>query len=41
MIYYLKTKYSERLGEFKLITNKANKYFEKKGIKYENVISGI
>ena len=41
VIYYLKTKCSERLDEFRLIINKANKYLEKNGIKYENIISGI
>ena len=41
VIYYLKTKCSERLDEFKLIINKANKYLEKNGIKYENIISSI
>ena len=41
VIYYLKTKCSERLDEFRLIINKATKYLEKNGIKYENIISGI
>ena len=41
VIYYLKTKCSERLDEFKLIINKANKYLERNGIKYEKVISGL
>ena len=41
VIYYLKTKCSARLEEFRLIINKANKYLEKNGIKYENIISGI
>ena len=41
VIYYLKSKCSERLDEFRLIINKANKYLEKNGIKYENIISNI
>ena len=39
--YYLKLKCSERLDEFRLIINKANKYLEKNGIKNENIISNI
>ena len=41
VIYYLKSNCSERLDEFRLIINKANKYLEKNGIKYENIISNI
>ena len=41
VIYYLKTKCSDRFDEFRLIINKANKYLEKNGIKYENIISSI
>ena len=41
VIYYLKEKCSNRLDEFRLIINKANKYLEQNGIKYENIISGI
>ena len=41
VIYYLKLKCSERLDEFRLIINKANKFLEKNGIKYENIISNI
>ena len=41
VIYYLRTKCSNRLEEFKLIINKANNYLENNGIKYENIISGI
>ena len=41
VIYYLKSKCSESLDEFRLIINKANKYLEKNGIKYENIISNI
>ena len=41
VIYYLRTKCSSRLEEFKLIINKANNYLENNGIKYENIISGI
>ena len=41
VIYYLKMKCPERLDEFKLIINKANKYLEKNGINYENIISSL
>ena len=41
VIYYLNTKCSTRLDEFRLIINKANKYMEKNGIKYENIVDGI
>ena len=41
VIYYLKSNCSERLDEFRLIINKANKFLEKNGIKYENIISNI
>ena len=41
VIFYLKSNCSERLDEFRLIINKANKYLEKNGIKYENIISNI
>ena len=41
VIYYLNTKCSARLDEFRLIINKANKYLEKNGIKYENIVTGI
>ena len=41
VIYYLKLKCTKRLDEFRLIIYKANKYLEKKGIKYGNIISNI
>ena len=41
VIYYLNMKCSERIDEFRLIINKANKFLQKNGIKYENIISGI
>ena len=41
VIYYLNMKCSERINEFRLIINKANKFLQKNGIKYENIISGI
>ena len=41
VVYYLKMKYKERLNEFRLIINKADKYLEKNGIKYDNIVSGI
>ena len=41
VIYYLNTKYTARLNEFRLVLNKANKFLINNGIKYENIISGI
>ena len=41
VIYYLNEKCSKRLDEFRLIINKANRYLEQNGIKYENIISSI
>ena len=41
VIYYWNTKCSTRLDECRLIINKANKYMEKNGIKYENIVAGI
>ena len=41
VIYYLNEKCSKRLNEFRLIINKANRYLEQNGIKYENIISAI
>jgi hypothetical protein len=41
VIYYLNTKCTARLNEFRLVLNKANKFLTVNGIKYENIISGI
>ena len=41
VIYYLNTKCTARLNEFRLVLNKANKFLNVNGIKYENIISGI
>ena len=41
VIYYLNTKCNERLNEFRLVLNKANKYLMNNGIKYENIISDL
>ena len=41
VIYFLKTKCSERLEELRLIINKANKYLKQNRINYENIISDI
>ena len=41
VIYYLNTKCAQRLNELKLVINKANKFLEKNGINYSNIISGI
>ena len=41
VIYYLYTKHSDQLDKFKLIIKKGEKFLEKKGIKYENIINNI
>ena len=41
VIYYLKTKCTENLNEYKLVINKANKFLEKNGINYDDIVSGI
>ena len=41
VIYYLKTKCVKNSNEYKLIINKANKYLEKNGIDYDNIIDNI
>ena len=41
IIYYLNTKCTERLNEFRLVLSKAYKYLVKNGVNYQNIISGI
>ena len=41
VIFYLNTKFSEKLNEYKLIINKAKKFLINQGIKYEDIIDGI
>ena len=41
VIYYLKTKCAGNLNEYKLVINKANKFLEKNGINYDDIVSGI
>ena len=41
VIYYLETKQSEKIKDFRLIINKANKFLISHGIKYEDFISQI
>ena len=41
VIYFLMTKHSDKLNEYKLIINKAKKFLMSQGIKYEDFIRGI
>ena len=41
VIYYLKTKCATNLNEYKLVINKANKFLQKNGINYDDVVSDI
>ena len=41
VIFYLNTKFSEKLNEYKLIINKAKKFLINQGIKYEDIIDGV
>ena len=41
VVYYLKKKWSSKLNEYKLVINKANKFLNKNGINYDNIVSGI
>ena len=41
VIYYLKTKCTSNLDEYKLVINKANKFLQKNGINYDDIISNI
>ena len=39
VIYYIELKFKNKLKEYRLVLNKANKYLEKNGINYKNIIS--
>ena len=41
VIYYLMTKHSEKLNDYKLVINKAKKFLMNKGINYDEFIVGI
>ena len=41
VIYYLKTKCTTNLNEYKLVINKANKFLQKNGINYDDIVSDI
>ena len=41
VIYYLRTKFSCKLQEYRLVINKAKKFLKNNEIKYEDIISGI
>ena len=41
VVYYLKTKCTRNLNEYRLVINKANKFLIKNGINYDNIVSGI
>jgi len=41
VIYYLKTNLSEKLKDYRLVINKANKFLLENGIDYDNIISCI
>ena len=39
VIFYLKTNLSEKLKEYRLVINKANKFLQENGINYDDIIS--
>ena len=41
VIYYLNTKHSSKLNDYRLVINKGKKFLMKQGIKYEDIINGI
>ena len=41
VIYYLKTKLSEKLKDYRLVINKANKFLQENGVNYDDIISCI
>ena len=41
VIYYLKTKCASKLNQYILAINKANKFLNKNGINYDNIVSDI
>ena len=41
VIYYLKTKCASKLNQYIFVINKANKFLNKNGINYDNIVSDI
>ena len=41
VIYYLKTKLTSKLSEYRLVINKAEKFLTKNGINYDDIVSGV
>ena len=41
VIYYLNTKHSSKLNDYRLVINKGKKFLMKQGIQYEDIINGI
>ena len=41
VIYYLNTKHSDKLNDYRLVINKGKKFLMKQGINYEDIIIGI
>ena len=41
VVYYLKTKCTNKLSQYRLVINKANKFLNKNGVDYDNITSGI
>ena len=41
VLYYLKTKCASKLNQYRLVINKANKFLNKNGVDYDNIVSGI
>ena len=41
VIYYLNTKHSGKLNDYRLVINKGKKFLMKQGIQYEDIINGI
>ena len=41
VMYYLKTKCANKLSQYRHVINKANKFLNKNGVDYDNIVSGI
>ena len=41
VIYYLTTKYTEKINDYRLVINKAKKYLDGQGIIYDDFIKEI
>ena len=41
VVYYLKTKFANKLSQYRLVINKANKFLNKNGVDYDKIVSGI